>query len=150
MSRLATHFYLDEFVESATATRHGIDNSPSHQIIINLTYTAIVMEQIRTLCGRNPVLISSGYRCPDLNKVIGGAIRSDHMLGMAVDFTIPGYGSVEKVVSTIETSVIQYDKLINEFDRWVHISVPRFSRQGERRALNAYRNSAGKVKYNRR
>ena len=118
---LSPHFYLDEFVNSQTAARQGIDNNPTTSILLRLQRTALGMELVRNLLGA-PIIISSGYRSPALNKAVGGAANSQHMTGEAVDFTCPGFGSPAQIVEAIKGSSVPYDQAIIEFSRWVHIS----------------------------
>ena len=120
---LTPHFTLDEFIISQTAAREGIDNTPDERTTATLKYTATIMEDIRSLFGR-PIVISSGYRSPALNKRVKGAKNSDHLTGSAVDFTVPGV-PLREVIDRIIGSTIQFKQIIHEFDSWVHISVPR-------------------------
>ncbi len=128
---ISAHFHLDEFVNSQTAVCQGIDNNPTAAIILRLQRTAVGMELVRNLLGA-PIIISSGYRSPALNKAVGGAANSQHMTGEAVDFTCPGFGSPAQVVEAIKGSAIPYDQVITEFSRWVHIS---FADKNRRQAL---------------
>lgn len=121
--RLTEHFSLDEMVFSQTAARRGIDNTPSPAIIENLRATAAVMERVRSLLGDNPIRVSSGYRCPELNAAVGGSKNSAHMQGLAVDFTCAGYGTVYEVANAIASSNIEFDQLIYEFGTWVHLGL---------------------------
>lgn len=118
---LSEHFSLPEFVVSQTAIRKGIDNTPPSQAIINLQQLCIhVLEPIRKELG--VVNVSSGYRCPKLNKAIGGAATSQHTEGKAADITISGK-SVAEVFDHVRNSDIEFDQMINEFDgAWLHIS----------------------------
>lgn len=120
--QLSEHFTLHEAIRSATAKRVGIRNMPPGDILENMKVAADGMEAIRELCGNRPVIVSSWYRCPDLNKAIGGSKTSDHMTGYAIDFTIPRFGSPFDVADEIERSDIQFDQLIHEKRRWTHIS----------------------------
>jgi len=118
---LSEHFSLPEFVVSQTAIRKGIDNTPPSQAIINLQQLCIhVLEPIRKELG--VVNVSSGYRCPKLNKAIGGAATSQHTEGKAADITVSGK-SVAEVFEYVRKSGIDFDQMINEFDgAWLHIS----------------------------
>jgi len=123
---LSTYFPLEEMIGSQTATRKGIDNRPSPDTLCNLQLTAMRMDEVRRLL-KNPVLISSGYRCPALNTAIGGSKTSSHVRGEAVDFTCPGFGSNVKVFGEIENAGIKFDQLILEYPDspnggWVHLS----------------------------
>lgn len=119
---ISAHFDLSEFVTSQEAARRGIDNTPSLEVVDNLRWIASLMEEVRELLGV-PILISSGYRCPKLNSSIGGATNSQHVQGLAVDFIAPKFGDPYEVASAISRSTIQYDQLIHEYGRWVHISI---------------------------
>lgn len=120
---LSEHFTLEELTASQTARRLGIDNTPPKDVLENLTYTANKMEQVRELLGNNPIVISSGYRSPAVNKAVGSkSKKSQHLSGQAIDFTCPKFGSPRKIVEAITKSNISYDQVIHEFDEWVHIS----------------------------
>lgn len=120
---LSPHFALDEFVLSQTAVRLGIDNTPPPDVLERLKHLAAQLELVRAALGV-PLLISSGYRSPQLNAAVGGARKSDHVSGVAVDFTAPGLGppiDVCRAVAQVEGLAIR--QLIHEFGRWVHLSV---------------------------
>lgn len=119
--QLTPNFTLSEFTTSQTAARANISNDPTPQVLKALTNTATQLELVRTLLG-TAVLISSGYRSPAVNKAVGGAGSSQHLTGEAADFTAPRFGTPREIVAKIKASNIDYDQLILEFDRWVHIS----------------------------
>ena len=76
---LSKNFTLAEFTDSDTAMRRGIDNTlPADLLPIARTTTAM-LERIRTALGDKPIIITSGYRCPELNAAIGSARSSDHV-----------------------------------------------------------------------
>ena len=123
MIRLTPHFTLQELTFSQTATRKGIDNTPEPKILDNLFILANGMEDVRNLLNA-PVHISSGYRCIELNDLLGSKRTSQHTQGLACDFTSNAYGTPSDVVLAIVSSNIPYDQVILEFDKWVHISFP--------------------------
>ena len=120
--RLSSHFTLDEFTASQTAARRGIDNTPPAEVMPALIKTAQGMEAVRVRLGGAPISISSGYRSPELNAAIGGSKTSQHTKGEAADFICPRFGSPTEVVYALRDSGIEFDQLILEFGRWVHIS----------------------------
>jgi len=125
---LSAHFTLDELTQSQSAARQNINNTPSPDIITNLKTLTSYLERVRKTLGR-PIQISSGYRSPAVNKVIGGALNSSHIYGYAADFTSPGFGSPLEVCKAIQKSGIEFDQLIYEY-RWVHFSCdPRMRKQ---------------------
>jgi uncharacterized protein YcbK (DUF882 family) len=116
---LSPHFTLDEL----THTDHReIDNSPTQDEINNLQQLANFLEEVKTVLGGKPIMISSGFRCKALNDAVGSKDTSQHRTGFAADFRVPGM-TPDEVVRTIVASGIGYDQIIREFDRWTHISV---------------------------
>ena len=136
--RLSEHFTLSEFESSATATRLGIDNSvPSRFIPALEQLCKEILEPLREFA-QQPVVISSGYRCPQLNIKVGGVYSSQHTLGEACDIRIPEYDFTGKQGQRFTNTDIldrwftwimnncDYDQLIKETtDRriyWIHVS----------------------------
>lgn len=121
---LSPHFTLLEAFRSQTASRNNIDNTPPQNILPALVRSANLMEDIRAACGNNPVYVSSWYRSPKLNLLVGGSPRSQHMTGCAVDFEIDSFGSPLQICQRILSSPsIAFEQLILEHT-WVHVSVP--------------------------
>jgi len=131
---LTPHFSLAELTFSATAQRRQIDNSPPPSVLRNLNQLAVGLEDVRAALDGLPIRINSGYRCPALNRAVGGARLSAHMSGHAADFVCPDFGSPLEIVRTLAASDIQFDKLIQE-GTWVHIS---FAPAARRQLLTAH------------
>lgn len=133
---LSDHFSLAEATASQTADRLGINNDPPADMLAVLKKTAMGMEVVRSRLGGMPIIISSWYRSPALNRAVGSKSTSQHIQGRAVDFICPRFGSVEKVFEELRLSSVSYDQLIKEFASkgggWVHIS---FSDSPRREAL---------------
>lgn len=119
--RLTPHFWLSETYDSQIAARKRIDNTPPVELITTLKRCAEQMELVRACLGNFPVVVSSWYRCPELNEEVGGAKDSRHQRGEAVDFTVRSFGTPVQVVKKLVESDIQFDQLILEHT-WVHIS----------------------------
>ena len=117
---LSPHFSLAELVASQVATRKGIDNTPAPAIVANLTRLAALLEQVRSLVGA-PIAISSGYRSPALNRAVGGAANSAHVLGLAADISTAKL-TPKALALLIRQSDIAFDQLIYE-GTWVHIGL---------------------------
>jgi hypothetical protein len=117
---MASNNGLDGYA-AKTAARYGIDNTPPLEVLERLKHTALGLEAVRIRLGAS-IIISSGYRCLELNRRLGSKDSSAHVLGHAADFTCPGFGHPVTVVSALENSGILYDQLIVEFGRWIHIS----------------------------
>lgn len=126
--QLTGHFSLEELTFSSTAQRLNIDNTPDAETIQRLMVTAMGLEKIRALLGA-PLHIDSGYRCPTLNKAVGGVPDSAHISGYAADFICPEFGSPLSIARTIAGSDIAFDQCIQE-GQWVHVSFdPRLRHQ---------------------
>lgn len=118
--RIGTHFTLVEFTQSQTAIRKNISNDPPPNIIAKIaSLVGNVLDPLRDKIGQ-PIRISSGYRSPTLNKLIGGAKGSQHTLGEAADIYSPTM-SAEDLFKFIRASDLPYDQLIFE-GTWVHVS----------------------------
>ena len=129
MKNFSKYFSLRELMFSKIAEVHGIDNTPTSDILETLKYTALQLDKVRELLNK-PVNISSGYRCLQVNRRLGSKDTSQHLKGEAVDFKCELFGSPKKVFDKIRESNIQFDQLILEFNSWVHIS---FVKEGGRR-----------------
>lgn len=117
------YFKLSEFINSATAKRLNIDNMPTFEIVDNLNRLADYLDGIRAKLGI-PILVTSGYRCPMLNKAVGGVANSQHLKGLAADLVCADMKSLENVLR--ETG--GFDQLIREHRKgcnkyWLHVSV---------------------------
>ncbi|MDL2284420.1 D-Ala-D-Ala carboxypeptidase family metallohydrolase [Oxalobacter sp. OttesenSCG-928-P03] len=132
MTRLTKHFTLEELTYSATAIKHGIDNTPNAEQIKNLKALAETLEEVRAYLSKKagktiPIYIKesngSGYRNAAVNKLVNGVPNSDHMQGLAADITAPAFGNVKQVCAAIKESGIKLDQCINEYNKWVHIGV---------------------------
>jgi len=144
--KLSEHFTLEELIRSTTAARLGIDNTPTQDIINNLTKVADLLEKVRNIFGL-PIIISSGYRCSRLNKLVGSKPSSKHVQGLAVDFRVYGKTPLE-VCQAIERAKLQYDQCILEFynphtgDGWTHLGLASTLRQ-QNLTINAHGTIAG-------
>jgi hypothetical protein len=132
--RVSVHFTRAELIRSKTAQERGIDNSPPEHLLAELDFTQAGCERIRAALGF-PMIIHSGYRCPQLNDAVGGSPSSQHMAGQAVDFTCPAFGSPLLIVERLKPlmQVIGIDQMILE-KSWVHVS---FTLQPRYQALRA-------------
>lgn len=131
------YFSLSEFLNSATAKRLRIDNTPTFEVVDNLNKLADYLDVIREKVGK-PILISSGFRCPVLNKAVGGVSNSQHQKGLAADLICADMESLEKVLR--ETG--GFDQLIKEHHKgsksfWFHVSVaPRNGKPRQQIIMN--------------
>ena len=79
---LSAHFALDELVISQSATRLGLDNTPTDDIVDELRRLCATLEQVRSVLGKS-VTVNSGYRSPAVNMHIGGKPNSQHCKGLS-------------------------------------------------------------------
>lgn len=130
------HFRMAEFLHSDTATRLKMSNAPTKEHEKNLRRTMKYMEVVRQM-GHGPIKITSGYRNPELNRLVGGVPDSDHALGYAADFYFPKW-DIRFAAAELATALsnhpelwVPFDQFILEKDRGImHISFhPRHRRQ---------------------
>lgn len=123
--KLTENFTLEELVAT---TRKGIENKPNEDQYINLCLLALkVLQPIRNAY-QKPVKISSGFRCSQLNKAVGGVSTSQHLKGEAADIN-NGQKENRKIFDIakkmIEEGKLNVGQLIDEKNySWVHISLP--------------------------
>ena len=131
--RLTRNFTYEELCRSDVAERRGINNRPrtkeeEKRVIENLKALCMeVLQPLRDFLGK-PVVISSGYRCPELNKAVGGVKNSQHMKGEAADIHVENTEHLLKIMHFIMDET-DFDQLIWERNRagtqWVHVSYKR-------------------------
>lgn len=127
------YFTITELTKSATASRRGIDNTPSSTIKANLTELVDnILDPLREAWG-SPIIVTSGYRCQQLNKAVGGAKSSQHVYGQAADIrTVSDKPSDNKKLFDLILKLnLPYDQLIDEYGyNWIHVSYsPRNRKQ---------------------
>lgn len=138
---LSPNFRVSEFTESATARKHGIDNTPPQEAVDNLKALCQgCLEPLREALGL-PVVITSGYRTKALNSMLAhSSERSQHMLGQAADFYVgPGQSGLSRRELLIKAfrliildESIDYDQLIL-YPSFIHVSY--VSRERNRRTI---------------
>jgi uncharacterized protein YcbK (DUF882 family) len=128
LEQISPHFTLSELCYSSTAEAQDIENVPNDAETDQLDQLANkTLEKIRAICNGKPVMISSGFRCQELNTCIGGATNSAHLYGAAADITIPQFGSPLDVCNKLFPHLreLEIDQLIYETNSsggaWVHV-----------------------------
>ena len=125
MERLTKNFTLEESERSDTAKRLKIDNRVPQFAVERLrTLCEKVLQPVRDHFGV-PIIITSGYRCPDLNDAVRGATSSQHMKGEAADFKIraPNLQLYDIYLWMVDN--LEFDQLIWEVrpnSKWIHVS----------------------------
>ena len=122
---MTPHFSLAEL----THTDHrSLDNTPNAQELANLKRLAEFLETVKTTLGGKPVMINSAFRSKAVNDAVGSRDTSQHRLGLAADFKVPGMVP-DAVVRMIIAANLTYDQIIREFSDpaagggWTHISI---------------------------
>ena len=123
--KLTPHFTLREMTDSRKAALLKLDNTPPPELLPRLIMVAEMMERIRSTLNV-PITITSGYRSPQVNRVVGGAASSDHTRGRAADFVAPRYGSASDIAEALAplVSVLGIGQIILEGvdgKEWVHV-----------------------------
>lgn len=123
---ISEHFTIEELCRSQVAVCLGIDNEPRREdIIANLKRLAFhTLEAVRLLNNNKPITITSGYRCKELNRAVGGVATSQHQNGCAADFVVGSAEENRKLFEKIKSSgSVPFDQLILEPKAgWIHIS----------------------------
>jgi zinc D-Ala-D-Ala carboxypeptidase len=137
--KLTDNFTLAELTKSQTAERCGIDNNPDKEHIENLQRLCDnILQPVRDYF-QKPVMISSGYRSPELSQKIGSSSRSQHCKGEAADFEVPGVSNKE--LANFINENLNFDQVILEFHNPDEINRSEY--------LLAEKDENGKVRYSR-
>ena len=147
---ISEHISYKEGVYSRTATRLNINNEPDEDQMYYMQLLAEeVFEPLRAYVG-GPIKINSFYRSRQLNKAIGGSVKSQHCRGQAMDIDDTfGRMSNAEMYEFIKEH-LDFDQMIWEFGDdenpdWVHVSYVS-PQQNRNRCLKAYKEN-GKTKY---
>ena len=126
------YFTIKELTRSMTATRYGIDNTPPASAVKALQdLVDNVLDPLREAWG-GPIRVNSGYRCPELNKLVGGTPTSQHQRGEAADITVGSRSANRSLLALIKRLNLPVDQCIDEKGcRWIHVS----HRRGRNRRL---------------
>ena len=128
-------FSIKELTRSTTAQQKGIKNVPSKEQEQNLiALIENVLDPLREAYGK-PIVVTSGFRCKELNKAVGGSPSSQHLLGLAADIrTIEDTKTENKKLFYLAQKLkLPFDQLIDEHNLdWIHIS---YSNRNRRQVL---------------
>ena len=147
---ISKHISYKEGVYSRTATRRGINNTPNDEQLANMELVADeVFEPLRAYVG-GPIKINSFFRCPELNKAIGGSSKSQHCKGQAMDIDDTFGRMTNSEMYHFIKEHLDFDQMIWEFGDddnpdWVHVSYVS-PEKNRKRCLKAFRED-GKTKY---
>lgn len=140
---LTENFTYKEMIFSQTSIRLGIDNTPPSDVLKNLVFLCSqVLQPLRNELG--PLIVTSGYRCKELNFAVGGVKNSAHIYGLAADIVSPNY-SAKDIINILVSHEIPFDKAINELNEWVHIAAAKDAPR--RLVIESVKDEDGKVYY---
>tara|TARA_R100000655_G_scaffold108491_1_gene160543 strand:+ start:168 stop:623 length:456 start_codon:yes stop_codon:yes gene_type:complete len=147
---ISKHISNKEGVYSRTALRLNIDNTPTQEHKQNMRLLAEnIFEPLRAYVG-GPIKINSFYRSPELNKAIGGSVKSQHCHGQAIDIDDTFGRATNAEMFEFVKKNLNFDQMIWEFGdnknpNWVHISYVS-ENKNRNRCLQAYKEN-NKTKY---
>lgn len=116
-------FTLEEFTRSSTAKRLKINNTPNDEIIRNIQYgVQMVLDPLRRMI-QDPIIITSGYRCAELNKAVGGVPNSWHTKGNAADIRVKDEEEAKAIFQVLKTlpsvDTVLFEHSANSI--WMHV-----------------------------
>lgn len=123
--RISTHFRYSEFTKSDTASRLHINNAIRDWDVRDNIKALVedILQPLRDAWG-GPLFINSGYRCPELNKAVGGVATSQHVFGQACDV---GCTDPYALVKLIKRMRLDVDQVIL-YPSFAHVSYKRDGR----------------------
>lgn len=136
MKKMAKYFTLAEMLKSETADKNKIKNKPSVEVEENIEELLEVLDDLREFYGK-PIKITSGFRCTELNKLVGGSPTSAHVIGYAADLQPVGdtfENFKAEVLRWLDKSGVKFDQCIierNKSTQWVHFGL--YNRKGQQR-----------------
>ena len=137
--QLSDNFFLDEFTFSDTAIRHGIDivvEEGSIQFDRIKRFAVTIAQPLRNEVGR--IDLASGYRPLEVNRLVGGSGRSQHIDALAGDL-VPDKVTPLQLCEAAVALGLPFDQLIHEFGRWAHVSISKGSKPPRGDVLTSYR-----------
>ena len=121
--RLSPHFTFEELTKTSVQPYKLLNTLLAKEYINNLTLLAnYLLEPARSIL-QTALIITSGYRCPALNKEVGGNKNSQHLNATAADFIVKNNISLEDIFTKLkESPFLNYGQLILE-KGWIHLSL---------------------------
>lgn len=139
--KLSKNFTREEFIRSRSAAKAGLPNTLPKELIPNAKKLArTILQPLRDHINEGnsgsdiPIIITSGYRNEAVNRLVGGARRSQHVQALASDIVIP-FMTPLQVAKLIQKMDLPYDQLIHEYGEWVHVSAPAYNREPRKEVL---------------
>lgn len=138
-------FCQDTLCHSDTAKRCGLDNSCPPDLLANLSRLSGLLGEVQQSLDipAGALKINSGFRAQALNAQVGGVPNSQHCLGLAADVVCPALGTPYELAAAIAQLPCEFDQLILEFGKWVHVSAAPMGQTPRRECLSIFSNNEG-------
>lgn len=122
-----SYFNLKEFERSSVADKYNIDNTIPKELIPHIEELIDFLNPIREAWGK-PIIVTSGYRCNELNKKVGGVSNSAHTIGYGVDLVSGNFSVFSNFIKSYFMShpEVKFDQVIIEKSgksQWIHIGL---------------------------
>lgn len=119
---MGRYFTKAELCASDTAKARGVDNTPPPEVSVRMDVLINrLLDPVREKWGK-PIRVNSGFRCPVLNRMVGGTQGSQHLSGEAADLTTGTVEGNRELFALIRDN-FDFDQLIDEKNfAWVHVS----------------------------
>ena len=135
---MVEYFTLKELLKSNTAKAHNIDNTPTFAIVANLQrLSKFILTPTRCKYGK-PIIVTSGYRCEELNTLVGGVKNSQHLYGCAADLVCADMRTLFSLLRTNE----YVDQLLYESNgksTWIHVSIANTGKLPRHNIIDNYK-----------
>lgn len=124
--KISNNFYLKEFVKSDTASANRIYNTPDCDATCNIVALVVAVMQPLSNYMKCPIVITSGYRNKELNKLVGGSPNSHHITGMACDFKCKDNAKAFNFIKdNLDFDELVWEKGTDKQPAWIHITYNR-------------------------
>ena len=132
-----SYFNLKEFERSSVADKYNIDNTIPKELIPHIEELIDFLNPIREAWGK-PIIVTSGYRCNELNKKVGGVSNSAHTIGYGVDLVSGDFSVFSNFIKSYFQShpEVKFDQVIIERSgksQWIHIGL--YNRDNKQRGM---------------
>lgn len=122
--KIKKYFSIDELCYSNTAEKNNIKNTPNKEEIKNLQNLIDEVLQPLRVAYNKPIIVTSGFRCAELNKLLGGKPNSQHLRGQAADIVPKDIDDLD-ILFELCKNLSSFDQLLYEKSKnkkWIHIS----------------------------
>ena len=122
--KISDNFTFEEMINSPTAKKNGINNTPDEKSKANIIRLVKEVLQPLRVAYNKPIIVTSGFRCAELNKLVGGKSNSQHLRGQAADIVPKDIDDLD-ILFELCKNLPSFDQLLYEKSKnkkWIHIS----------------------------